>query len=97
MIARLADSTVSRRAVDNCYVKRSEREALGSMVYADGSRMERGDLVVIPAEAAAMRVYRIAGWDLHSGTVMLTGIGLSGVYHRKPGELARWGGAEVVA
>lgn len=85
-MALLADSTASMRKLDHCAFSKREISVLDSMRYADGMLMERGDVVRMPG---CDGVYRICGWDVSRGLVMLTGLGLSGIYYRYPTDLER--------
>lgn len=69
-------------------LRREELAAMGAFRYADGTRMERGDTVWLPARSAHA-LYRIIGWDPMRGRVVLRA--LSGGAETAPaGEVSRW-------
>ena len=56
-------------------------------VYADGSRMERGDLVWAPADCS--RVMRIVGWA-GNGAVIAMPLSGGGSVRAMAADLSRW-------
>lgn len=58
--------------------------------YADGARMERGDVVWRPV-AGGHAVYVVAGWDVSRALVICRRVS-GGVERVPPEELSRWGG-----
>lgn len=68
--------------------ERIPRDEMDAFRYADGSRMERGDVVWVPGETG-QRTYLIAGWDGRDAVLLRPALG-GPMRSVEVGAVSRW-------
>lgn len=64
-------------------------DAMRSMRYADGTPIERGDVVYIPGESA-LKTYRVIGYDARRRMACIADMDGMHVHEVPPSALSRW-------